>query len=273
MGLIRNMLERKGIQCEEAGGNLAPGQNAFCQKICSKIITAQFCVVLLNHDEINGQLVPNANVNMEYGLMLGFNKYVIPFQLDSQALPFNVAALDTVKYGIAEFETKASAAIDIAIEKTSQSQASMVPPDQLIELFLLSKKAVYSPIDSPGDKNIFRMGAPFGFQLLHDFSGMVYIFFGNFTALRPEIIIWRLGMLSSLVQERKSSMRDRIELKLMTEDQIKAAEVLFEKMKIWLLVNSEEDKAIIASELKEFILLDRLQIFSISDVRKELGLT
>jgi len=175
--IIKNLLERRGIQCEEAGGKLAPGQNAFCQKICSKIITSQFCIVLLNHDEENGKFIPNANVNMEYGLMLGFNKYVVPFQQEVQILPFNVAGIDTVKYDKASFESKASTVIDIAIEKTVQNPAPLITPDQLIELFLLYKKALYSPIDSDGEKNIFRMGSPFGFNLLHDFSGMTYIFF------------------------------------------------------------------------------------------------
>src|SRR3989339_1917440 len=87
MAILRNILQSKGIQCEEAGGQLAPGQYAFCQKICSKIITSQFSIIILNNDSKNGQLVPNANVNMEYGLMLGFNKYLIPFQLEVQELP------------------------------------------------------------------------------------------------------------------------------------------------------------------------------------------
>jgi predicted nucleotide-binding protein len=134
MTIVRNLLTQKGIQCEEAGGNLAPGQNAFCQKICSKIITSQFCIVLLNHDDENGKLVPNANVNMEYGLMLGFNKYLIPFQQENQTLPFNVAGLDTVKYGKNSFESKASTAIDIAIEKTNQNQPDLTTPDQVIQL-------------------------------------------------------------------------------------------------------------------------------------------
>jgi hypothetical protein len=40
-----------------------------------------------------GAEIPNANVTMKYGLMLGFNKYVIPFQRASQQLPFNVSGL------------------------------------------------------------------------------------------------------------------------------------------------------------------------------------
>src|SRR5215468_2053995 len=80
MSILRNLLRDRGIEAVEASGSLAPGQNAFCVKICSKIIQAQFCVILLNNDIRDGREMPNANVNMEYGLMLGFNKHVIPFQ-------------------------------------------------------------------------------------------------------------------------------------------------------------------------------------------------
>ena len=86
MDLLKKLLEERGIQPIEAGGSLAPAQSAFCAKICSKIITSQFCIALLNNDEKDGIEIPNANVNMEYGIMLGFNKYVIPFQKDSQKL-------------------------------------------------------------------------------------------------------------------------------------------------------------------------------------------
>ena len=87
MTILRKLLQEKGIQPVEASGILAPAQNAFCAKICSKIITSQFCIVLLNNDESGDKEIPNANVNMEYGLMLGFNKYVIPFQRESQKYP------------------------------------------------------------------------------------------------------------------------------------------------------------------------------------------
>ncbi|RJQ49697.1 MAG: hypothetical protein C4530_22925, partial [Desulfobacteraceae bacterium] len=177
----------------------------FAKKICSKIITCQFCIVLLNHDEQNGQIIPNANVNMEYGLMLGFNKYVIPFQNDKYTLPFNVAALDTLKYNGQNLESKASPEIDEAIKNTTQDIQSRQPLDKVIDVFLLYKKLIIVNIDDPGERNIYRLGAPFGFYLLHDFSGMIYYFFGNFTALRSEAIIWRLTMINDLLNERKGS--------------------------------------------------------------------
>src|SRR5687768_11111353 len=110
VGILRGLLEKRGIEAVEAGGMRAPGENAFCVKICSKIITSQFCVVLLNADMVDGKQTPNANVNMEYGLMLGFNKHVVPFQREHQTLPFNVAGLDTIKYTNESFAALAAEA-------------------------------------------------------------------------------------------------------------------------------------------------------------------
>ena len=169
MDILKRILEDHGIQPIEAGGKLAPGQNAFCAKICSKIITSQFCVVLVNNEEVEGREIPNANVNMEYGLMLGFNKYVIPFQRGSQRLPFNVAGLDTIKYTNANFARLASTAIEQAIRETQQDSPTPVSPDQILQAFLLNKKALVTPLTNQGDKDLYSLGSPLGFNLLNDF--------------------------------------------------------------------------------------------------------
>jgi hypothetical protein len=169
MSILKHLLENRGIQPVEAGGTLAPGQNAFCAKICSKIITSQFCVVLINNEESEGGEIPNANVNMEYGLMLGFNKYVIPFQRASQRLPFNVAGLDTIKYSDGDFEVRAASAIDQAIRETQQDAPPPFLPDQMLGTFLLTRNALVTPINTDGDRNMLQLGSPLGFNLLNDF--------------------------------------------------------------------------------------------------------
>ena len=68
--ILSSILESRNIEAFEAAGFFTPGKNAFCTKICSKIITSQFCIVLLNEDVREGVSQPNANVHMEYGLML-----------------------------------------------------------------------------------------------------------------------------------------------------------------------------------------------------------
>jgi hypothetical protein len=91
MEILRALLKERRIETYEAGGELAPAQQVFCQKICSKIVQSQFCIVLLNNETVDGVQTTNANVYMEYGLMLGFNKCIVPFQHEDYHLPFNVS--------------------------------------------------------------------------------------------------------------------------------------------------------------------------------------
>lgn len=107
--VLKRLLKDKEIEPVGAGSIAALEHNAFCARMCSKIITSKFCIILLNTD---------VNINIEYGLMIGFDKYVIPFQKESQPPPFDVAGLETIKYNDEDFEGKASVAIDLAIKQT-----------------------------------------------------------------------------------------------------------------------------------------------------------
>jgi hypothetical protein len=268
--ILKSILDKRGIQCEEAGGQLAPGQNAFCQKICSKIITSQFCIVLLNQDEQGGVLIPNANVNMEYGLILGFNKYLIPFQRERHTLPFNVASLDTVKYQDQDFERKASQAVDVAIKKTTQDMVNSPPLNDTISIFLLLKKLLIANIEDPGEKNIFRLGSPFGFLLLNDFSGMKYNFFGNFTSVRPEIVIWRLKMLNDVLDARRGSLDHRLKYGIIKPEQREAAEQLFVDSKVMILMTSNDDKSTVIDGMSSPSFHYNLEVYSLDDMYSDL---
>lgn len=153
---ITEVLVNKGIEPVEAGNRITSGEFAFCTKICSKIITSRFCIALLNEDTIEEQgvnfSVPNANINIEYGLMIGFNKFVIPFQEERFNLPFNVAALDTIKYNSSNFGDKAKKAVDDAISKTS-------PKGEVPETFdlILSKFLILKPVAERGVRRRWRI--------------------------------------------------------------------------------------------------------------------
>ena len=270
MTILRKLLEERGIQPIEAGGSLAPAQSAFCAKICSKIITSQFCIALLNNDEKNGAEIPNANVNMEYGLMLGFNKYVIPFQRESQKLPFNVAGLDTIKYNTRDFENKSISAIDQAIKLTNQEEVTQDTSDQFLQLFFLNRNYTWSPIDTEGEKNIFRLGSPLGFNLLNDFTGDKYAFFGRFASLRPETILWRLRKMNQILDGRRSSIPNRVKAGTIKPKLVPMVEQLFETALIWVVVTSKDDKNAIEKELKKEPINYHVEIMSIEDVLTEL---
>lgn len=264
LSLLKKLLESRGIFAEEARALIAPGQNAFCAKICSKIITSQFCVILLNNDQRDGQEIPNANVNIEYGLMLGFNKYVIPFQKESQKLPFNVAGLDTIKYSDSDFEKRATEAISKAIEATTQNEQPVLIPNQVVEAFLLAKGALVAPVNTEGDRNFFELGRQAGFNYLNDFEGLKLIYFGNFASFRSEIILWRLRILRDILIKRFSSVPKRINLGLATDEMRAQLEFVLKGMRIWVLVVSEEDKKLIRENIGDYPF--PLEIFSAADV-------
>lgn len=268
MTILRRVLEERSIQAIEAGGTLAPAQNAFCAKICSKIITSQFCAVLINNEESEGREIPNANVNMEYGLMLGFNKYVIPFQRAAQRLPFNVAGLDTIKYSDADFERLAASAVDQAIRETQQDAPPPFSPDQILEVFLLTKKALVTPINSEGDRNIYQIGSPLGFNLLNDFTGLNYMYFGNFTVLRPEVIVWRVRMLTEILDGRRATLDSRVIAGIATEAQAHLLDEILGRLQIWVVVTTNDDKAAVEAALGSSAY--RVEVFSVADVSSEL---
>jgi Predicted nucleotide-binding protein containing TIR-like domain len=272
MTILKHLLSDRGMEPVEAGGTLAPAQNAFCAKICSKIITSQFCIILINNDTHGDAEVPNANVNMEYGLMLGFNKYVIPFQRDAQRLPFNVAGLDTVKYTNENFETKAANAINEAIAATTQDIVQAITPDQMLEAFLLSQGLLVVPLFSQGDRDLFELGRHLAFNMLMTFDGMRYLYFGNFTALRPEIVVWRIKTLQEILAARFGSLDERVRLGLAATGSPELAALMKLKgtLQTWVLVTSESDRRAIETALVSAKLAWPVKAFAMPDIANAL---
>lgn len=264
MEILRGVLEKRDIQAIEAGGALAPAQSAFCAKICSKIIVSQFCAILLNNDKSGERDIPNANVNMEYGLMLGFNKYIIPFQRAEQKLPFNVAGLDTVKYTEADFTSKAEHAVDQAIRETQQDSFTAMPTDQVLESFLLTKSALVASSDNQGNRNMSAMGTPLGFHLLHDFSGRELMYFGNFAALRAEPAALRANLLMDILDQRCEAIDGKVSDETCTVADGERTKKLFERLQVWILVSSQTD----ASNVRNLVGSRNYQIevFSMAEV-------
>jgi len=269
MTIIKKILLEKGILAEEAGGSLAPGQNAFCSKICSKIITSQFCIVIINSDQVDGKEIPNANVNMEYGLMLGFNKLVIPFQKATQKLPFNVAGLDTIKYVSQDFERKATDAIERAIQLTTQVDRIPIDINQMLDLFLMNNNMLVTPINNDGDRSVYQMGAPLGFNLLNDFSATNYMYLGNFTRYRAEVIVWRIEKLQEILRERSNSIPYRVQNGIITEQQAELLKDVFSNLRIIIAVTSDEDKAsVLARTSGKGMIVEDISVYSIADIEK-----
>jgi hypothetical protein len=128
------------------------GLDAFCDKICSKIIEAQFCVVMRGHDNDPVQVkriegtadryekvrVPSANVYYEFGLAVALGKNFIPVIKGGFKPPFDVQHLDAVYYESAEDLPQRLKSPIVATLKKKGKQAAPVN-EELV-------KSVYGPL-------------------------------------------------------------------------------------------------------------------------------
>ena len=195
LDLIKNIVESKQYECHIALKRIDPGNFAFCTKICSKIIQSQFCIVLLDPSVDKGGLeYSNPNVNLEYGMMLSQNKYIIPLQDEKYQLPFNVAPLDTIKYNEGNFTTKITEAVDYAIKRFSEREVSGQVP-QGPEVFIFYSLSGYRLSDIKLDfyNLLYNRGSYFGFYLFNSKDKIKYI--GPFDYEAPQKIILHTKLL------------------------------------------------------------------------------
>ena len=201
--------------------------------------------------------------------MLGFNKYVIPFQLGEQKLPFNVAGLDTIKYTTQDLKAKATDAIDQAIAATRQSAAPIANSDELLETYLLSEDLLVAPLDADGERALNQLGAPLGFRLLFDFAGVRAVYLGIYTALRSESVLWRIQKLNAILSGRRSSIDQRMSSH--EPSAIVQAKSLFENMRILVIVTGEKDRMATIQGLRMITLDYPVDVRSLDEIRSVLG--
>lgn len=115
--IIKQKLREVNIEPYVAVDNRDFQKDIFCEKICTKIIESQFCIVVLNDviDIEDNVRKPNANVYYEYGIMTAFRKKIVPIQLKSQKLAFNIQSLDTLKYDKGNFGKSIEEAIKVVL--------------------------------------------------------------------------------------------------------------------------------------------------------------
>jgi hypothetical protein len=266
--VLCEVLQSEGIEPVQAGDRLAAGQNAFCTKICSKIISSQFCAIIANNDIVSGIENPNANVYLEYGMMLAFNKHIIPFQLESQQLPFNVAGLDTVKYQPDNFKTKATEAVRNAVIQTIPDSGAP-PLDVMVNMFCLANNVLVCRLDNEGEKALLDRVNGLGYSLLSDFTGWNYIYFGVFPQFTAQAIIWRLNRTKELLDGLLTANDLRVEAGFATQEQRNIIREVVSRFSIWLVVSDSSVKETLQHWHDSVSYKYPLKFFLDSDIRKQ----
>jgi len=248
--ILRQLLTERNYETFVALQNIDPGKLAFCTKICSKIITSHFCIVILNkskHADIPNVKIPNPNVHLEYGMMLSFHKHVIPIHKEAETLPFNIHPLDTIKYGPGNFKQKVEAAIDDAILRFSTKEPPGRPigaTSDVMKYFSFSGMR-YSDITEEWARSIFPLGQMHGFNLFDGIKGI--IFFGYFHDEEPREIVIRVKFLLTnidLSYRRLDALPD--------DPRRDYAYTILDQISIEVLVSEDAPQSVMTEKITEF---------------------
>lgn len=241
-------------------------KDIFCEKICSKIIESQFCIVFLNDvvDKVDHIRKPNANVYYEYGLMTAFGKKIIPIQLEGQSLAFNIQSLDTLKYTKKDFIRQIEEGIKMTLLSIEEEEVEKVGDSSNLEWTLdimglvkldtfdfrhgrsLSLRSLgFSLYNNPREGRLFFVGL-FG----NDSSDRDIVLNSKFLTLKINNYCEQLShQISELEAEISGGSR-----KLMLEDRLSdlnRAKMRFEESKILVLKDNIGDVEVIKSEYEE----------------------
>lgn len=250
LDVMKNLLEEKEYESYVALQRLDPAKLAFCTKICSKIITSQFCIVLLNsssdrdHPEIK---IPNPNVHLEYGLMLAFKKHILPLQREGDALAFNIRPLDTILYKKGNFKELANRAIDEAIIQTgttSRPTRALTSNETLTQYTAVLDLRV-TQLNTSEEKYLYSLGLPMGFLLLY---GPDIVYLGLFDLEPAKEVVFRLKLLLQALHNAKQQF-DTVNRKSMTHEQIEKVDLIWGKLRVEVLIGKEIDKEKVSSKV------------------------
>jgi hypothetical protein len=251
LDIIQDLLTDKGYECFIALQRLDPAKLAFCTKICSKIITCQFCIALLNsskHRDHPEVLIPNPNVHLEYGLMLSFKKHILPLQREGDALAFNIQPLDTIKYSKGNFQERAEKAIDAAILAmgTTSRVARPLVESPILMRYLAVRGLRFADVRSPEGQQVFGLGGPLGFNLL---EGREVVFIGLFDREPSKEVVFRLKLILQNLHQAREAFEGNIPKR--TPEQLEAGRQWWKRVRVEVIVENEIDKERVRTRVTE----------------------
>jgi hypothetical protein len=84
-------------------------------------------------------------------------------------------------------------------------------------------------------------------------------------------VIWRLRILNDILHGRRASFDTRIRVGIVAPDNVKKLEEFLNRIRIWVVLASPEDKAAVQGTLTDLHLEYKTELFSLSDVESELS--
>jgi hypothetical protein len=181
--------------------------------------------------------------------MMAFKKHILPFQLEGDALAFNVRPLDTIVYTKGNFKDLANRAIDASILKagtTSRPSRALASSESLVRYASVLGLRV-TQLNTEEANYLYKLGQPMGFLLL-DGADIVYL--GLFDLETPKEVVFRLKLLLQALHNAKQQFETVIK-KTMTPDRVEASYNLWKKLRAEVFVSKEIDKDKVAKRVSE----------------------
>lgn len=250
--VLQQLLREKEYESYVALQRVEPGKFAFCTKICSKIITSQFCIVLLNpsaHHEHKDIKIPNPNVHLEYGVMMAFKKTILPLQREGSDLAFNIRPLDTIIYNPARFKEKAEQAIDGAIltaGTTSRPVRTLASSLALLR-YLAVRGLRLSDVSNEEANALYQLGSTLGFNLL---DGQEVVYFGMFDLEPAKEVVFRLKLLLQNLDMARKRFENEL-ARTLPADQVERIRTLAGRLRIEVLIAKDLDKQRVEQRVRE----------------------
>jgi hypothetical protein len=237
---LNDLLRERGLK-----SNVMPEANiknkiTFCEQVCSKIISSSFCLVFTEKN-----LPRSTDVHLLYGIMLAFDKIIIPLEKTvSDAEGYT--PLPVIIYYADNFYSIAGTVIEKACSKAqAKGLLGAFHKDEELQQYFLKQGLRVLPVEDPVTRSFYRIAYPLDFILL---QGEAFVFFGSFESLNHEESSSRLRLLVQGLSEMKNRFETLFKNTFSFES-IELAYRIFSKISIEMVVSGNIDIEKLLSEI------------------------
>ena len=237
---LDNLLKERGLKSYLMPEAVKQNKIVFCEQVCSKIISSSFCLVFTEKT-----LGRSTDVHLLYGIMLAFDKMVIPLEKIVPATK-GFTPLPVIVYYPDNFYSIAGTVIEKACSKAAaKGLLGAFHGDEELQQYFVKQGLRALPVEDPVTRSFYRIAYPLDFILL---QGEAFVFFGSFESLEHEEVAARLRLLFQGLSE----MKNRFETLFKNTFSFESMEIayrIFSKISIETVVSGNIDIKKLLSEI------------------------
>jgi hypothetical protein len=237
---LNGLFKERRLKSYIMPGAVSQNKIVFCEQVCSKIISSSFCLVFTEKN-----LTQSTDVHLLYGIMLAFDKIVIPLEKNISD-PEGFTPLPVIVYYQDNFYSIAGTVIEKACSKASaKGLLGAFHGDEELQQYFVKQGLRVLPIEDPVTRSFYSIAYPLDFILL---QGEAFVFFGSFESLGHEEVVARLRLLIQGLSEMKNRF-ETLYKNTFSFENMELAYKIFSKISIETVVSNNIDIKKLLSEI------------------------